>query len=196
MSSSTHGIESVLTLIAILIIIELSISEPKETKPTAAVSPAVAAAAATSKTTMNVSTRQTTIPRPADPPTIQYAAAAAANLPVAEPSQTSNITASPSLAAAKVEDAPATLKDQLALTPEPSAESAVNPVSAAGASAAVATPPMDEAKTHSAMSTPFAANSIIDSFATTTNSTDITSAQPSRSQSPVEVKKKRELALH
>ncbi|KAG0314044.1 general negative regulator of transcription subunit 5 [Linnemannia gamsii] len=164
---------------------KLSISEPKETKPTAAVSPAVAAAA-TSKTTMNVSTRQTTIPRPADPPTIQYAAAAAANLPVAEPSQTSNITASPSLAAAKVEDAPATLKDQLALTPEPSAESAVNPVSAAGASAAVATPPMDEAKTHSAMSTPFAANSIIDSFATTTNSTDITSAQPSRSQSPVE----------
>ncbi|KAG9065119.1 general negative regulator of transcription subunit 5 [Linnemannia hyalina] len=190
---------------------KLSISEPKETKPAATLAATLATAptataptatapsataltaAATSKTTTSGSTRQTTIPRPADTPTIQYAAAAAANLPVAEPSQASNITASPSLAAATVDEAPAASKDGLASTSEAMAESAVAPASTAGsavapagASAAVATPPMDEAKAHSAMSTPLAANSSVVSSTTTAKSTDITSAQPSRSQSPDE----------
>ncbi|KAG0290506.1 general negative regulator of transcription subunit 5 [Linnemannia gamsii] len=173
---------------------QLSISEPKESKPTTAASPAVAAATITSKTTTNGSTRQTPIPRLADPPTIQYAAAAAANLPTVEPSQTSNTTASPLLTDATVDDAPAASKDVLASTSDPSSESTVNPIPAAGASAAVATPPMDEAKTRSAMSTPFAANSSIVSSATTTKSTDITSAQPSRSQSPDEKPEAQETA--
>ncbi|KAH7044760.1 Not1 N-terminal domain, CCR4-Not complex component-domain-containing protein [Linnemannia elongata] len=173
---------------------KLSISEPKETNPAAApVAAPTPTAAATSKATTNGSTRQTTIPRPADTPTIQYAAAAAANLPVAEPSQASNILASPSLSAATVDEAPAALKDGLVSASEAPTESGGAPVSVtgsavapAGASAAVATPPMDEAKTHSALSTPFAANSSVVSSTTTTKSTDITSAQPSRSQSPDE----------
>ncbi|KAF9151479.1 proteinral negative regulator of transcription subunit 5 [Linnemannia schmuckeri] len=172
---------------------KLSISEPKETKPAPAPAPTVPTATATSKTTSNGSTRQTTIPRPADTPTIQYATAAAANLPMTEPSQTSNITASPSLAAAIADDSSAASKDGLVSTSEPSAESAVTPASAAGsgiapagASATVATPPMDEAKTQSVMSTPLAANYSAVSSTTTAKSTDITSAQPSRSQSPDE----------
>ncbi|KAF8931124.1 proteinral negative regulator of transcription subunit 5, partial [Haplosporangium gracile] len=172
---------------------KLSISEPKETKLAPAPAPTVPTATATSKTTTNGSTRQTTIPRPADTPTIQYATAAAANLPVTEPSQTSNITTSPSLAAATVDDSSSASKDGLASTSGPSAESAVTPASATGsgiapigASATVATPPMDEAKTQSAMSTPLAANYSVVSSTTTAKSTDITSAQPSRSQSPEE----------
>ncbi|KAF9122704.1 proteinral negative regulator of transcription subunit 5 [Mortierella sp. 14UC] len=172
-----------------------SISEPKETKPVAA---------EVTKATTTGASRQTTIPRPADPPTIQYAAAAAANLPVAESSHPFNITASPSpspsLAAATVtmtadeHATPAEATEASTSKVEPAAGSAANPAPTVGsatvtvgASVSVATPPMDEAKIHSAMSTPHAANSsVVSSAAVTAKSTDISSAQPSRSQSPDE----------
>ncbi|KAK3846985.1 MAG: Not1 N-terminal domain, CCR4-Not complex component-domain-containing protein [Linnemannia gamsii] len=182
---------------------KLSISEPKETK---------SVVAATTRVTTTGTLQQTTIPRPADPPTIQYAAAAAANLPAAEASHPSNITLSPSLSpslatvtiatAGDEHASPAEVTETLTSKLEPAAELVVNlastPGSAtatAGTSAAVATPPMDEAKTHSAVSTPFAVNSsIISSTTGTSTSTDISSPQPSRSQSPDEKSAARESA--
>ncbi|KAG0280184.1 general negative regulator of transcription subunit 5 [Linnemannia exigua] len=168
---------------------KLSISEPKETK---------SVVATTTKVT-TTGTQQTTIPRPADPPTIQYAAAAAANLPATEYSHPSNITTSPSpsplLATAIVPTAgdehasTAEVMETMTSKVEPPAETAVNLASTAGSATAtaVATPLMDEAKTHSAVSTPFAVNSsAISSTTGTSTSTDISSPQQSRSQSPDE----------
>jgi CCR4-NOT transcription complex subunit 3 len=182
----------IFTLFSMLLFLEPSISEPKETK----------LVTATTKASTTGTSRQTTIPRPADPPTIQYAAAAAANLPVTESFHHSNIAASPSLAAATVtatvdeHTSPAETTEASTSKVDPSVESAVKPAPTAGsatvtteASTTVATPPIDEIEAHSTVSTPPANSSVVSPAAVTTRSTDISSTQPSRSQSPDEVKK-------
>ncbi|KAF9296875.1 general negative regulator of transcription subunit 5 [Mortierella antarctica] len=74
---------------------KLSVSEPKETKPAPTASPSFATK---TTTTHAPPARQSTIPRAVESPAVQYAAAAAANLP-AESSRVQNIS-SPSVAAA------------------------------------------------------------------------------------------------
>jgi|SRR5690554_5051319 len=99
----------------------MSISEAKEPKATIATSPIAAA-----KTANNVSIRQATVPRPVETPTptIQYATAAAANLPAVESPLITNISVSPSSTPAVVHISPkpvaATVTTQSA-TPSPKA---------------------------------------------------------------------------
>ncbi|KAG0253354.1 general negative regulator of transcription subunit 5 [Mortierella polycephala] len=100
---------------------KMSISEAKEPKAIIATSPVT-----TAKTANNVSIRQATVPRPVETPTptIQYATAAAANLPAAESPLITNISVSPSSTPSVVHVSPkpvaATVTTQPA-TPSPKA---------------------------------------------------------------------------
>ncbi|KAG0052318.1 general negative regulator of transcription subunit 5 [Gryganskiella cystojenkinii] len=165
---------------------KLSMSETKDTKP-AAPSPTVVPKAAA-----QTPVRPAAVPRPVDPP-IQYATAVAANLPVSESPRLSNISASPSpspnVAPAVLaqpsnvaHDSPQTAAaSAVSASPKMTAEvpvpSSTPATTAAIASKAQATPPMEEAKTKSNVSTPSAVPA---------KAADVSSAQPSRSQSPTE----------
>ncbi|GJJ68160.1 CCR4-NOT transcription complex subunit 3 [Entomortierella parvispora] len=175
---------------------KLSMSESKETKP-APTSPSMVVPKAVSQTPA----RPAAVPRPVDPPVIQYATAVAANLPVVESPRISNVSASPSPSpnvtpavlaqtSSVLHESPKTTSATTVSVPSPkaAAQTTIVPATAAAAAAAAtlaskaqATPPLEEAKTtKSNVSTPSAPSS------TAAKATDAPSAQQSTSQSPSE----------
>ncbi|KAF9931461.1 general negative regulator of transcription subunit 5 [Linnemannia zychae] len=174
---------------------KLSVSEPKEAKPVTLVATTKTAPVAT-----NASTRQTA-PARVDPPTIQYAAAAAANLPMAEnshinntmaSSQSSSLTSTATVATGKIDSLLVETEEDVASKSESLENVTTNLVpnieSASGdADTSIIDPtlPANEAQTQPVVSTSDEAHSS-DTSPVATKSTEISSTQPSRSQSPNE----------
>ncbi|KAF9195449.1 proteinral negative regulator of transcription subunit 5 [Haplosporangium sp. Z 767] len=171
---------------------KMSISEPKEPKATIATSPVT-----TAKTANIVSIRQATVPRTVETPTptIQYATAAAANLPAAESPRITNISSSPSLAPDVAHVSPKPVAATVTTQPDtPSPKEAPATMNQEASMADVAASPKASMTTvedvkgqPAALVNPADSPSTTPSNTTSAKSIEDTLAQPSKTQ-PIEEK--------